>query len=419
MSIKGLTDRNLAFPEIGQIRKGAPKNEKGWVGKELPYFRVEFDEKETSSAAEFIRVYTDKPSEIGIVFPFNEIERVWDAWLECYTAGRMVARSDGDRYLYLVDTKTSEIIIKDGKEVKTGAMRPYVEGQPAGFDDNGKPLFCKPTGRLKVVVPELRRLAYLTVHTTSVHDIVNISSQLEAIRQVNGGQIAGVPLVLRRRPREISTPTKEGKRVRMTKYLVSIEADPQWVKAKLSEMKRLALPGNGMIEHNETPQNPAEAAYIPDADEQDDVYDGEWEQEQEQEKVNQAEEKKTEPEKQTAKPERPYSPDKVREGIIFRANQNGKPASEKQRQLLVITLNKIFEGDEEKRRQVQVYLTSKSSAKEMDNGYVQAMLDWLNPTQDSGGDYLPNEMAAREAIAIYNYRMSQNQLDLFEEAHHE
>ena len=30
--------------------------------------------------------------------------------------------------------------------------------------------------------------------------------------------------------------------------MLSIEADPEWVKAKLSEVKRLALPGNGLVD---------------------------------------------------------------------------------------------------------------------------------------------------------------------------
>jgi len=241
MTIKGMTDRGLAFPEIGQIRKGGKKIDPKRPGPDLKYFRVEFDERETEAAETFLSVYGAEPTEIRVILPFNEIERMWDAWLEAYTAGRMVARSDGEIFVYLLDTQTGEIRVKGGIDIKTGLPMPYVEGQIVGMDYEGKPVKCKPCGRLKVIVRELARAAYLTVMTTSVHDIVNISNQIAAFKALNNDQIAGIPLVLRRRPKKISVPM-QGKRVRAEKWLLSIEADPEWVKAKLGEVQRAALP---------------------------------------------------------------------------------------------------------------------------------------------------------------------------------
>ena len=103
---------------------------------------------------------------------------------------------------------------------------------------------------LKIIVPELARAAYMTVLTTSINDIVNISQQLAAFQELNNGQIAGIPFVLRRRPKKISRPGENGQRVRVEKWLLTIEADPEWVRAKLTQVKRLALPGNG-LSHDE------------------------------------------------------------------------------------------------------------------------------------------------------------------------
>src|SRR3990167_9198597 len=133
MSIKGLTDRGMAFPEIGQIRKGAQKGEKS-PGKDLTYFRVTFDEREQKAAETFRAVYGDQPDEIRVILPFDEIERMWDPFLEAYTAGRLVARSDGERFIYLVDTKTGELLVRDGYDVKTGKPRPYTDGMIVGKD---------------------------------------------------------------------------------------------------------------------------------------------------------------------------------------------------------------------------------------------------------------------------------------------
>lgn len=259
MPIKGLSDRGLAFPEIGQVRKGAKKTANA-PGADLTFFRVEFDEREVEATQLFARAYGPQPAELNILLPFNEIEKMWDTWLEAYTAGRLVARSDGEKYIYRVDTKTGAVLVKNGLPFMA-----YKEGEVVGTWRNRKtnkdePIVCKPTGRLKVVIPELKRLAYMTVLTTSIHDIINISGQLEALRSINGGNIAGIPLVLRRRPKKISTPGKDtnGNAARYAKWLLSIEADPEWVKHKMIEMKTLALPGNGLAlpepEHAQLPE---------------------------------------------------------------------------------------------------------------------------------------------------------------------
>lgn len=241
MPIKGLTDRGLAFPEIGQIRKGAKKPENGRApGQDLTYFRVEFDEQETKAAEAFKAIYKEKPAFIRIIFPFNEIERMWDAWYEAYTAGRMIARSDGEFITYMLDEQ-GEIVVHNGTD-NAGNRVPHPVDGIAGKDYKGKPVKFKATGRLKVIIPELSRAAYLTVMTTSVHDIGNISAQLGAFKELNNGQLAGIPFLLRRRPKAISTPTDNGQRARRVKWLISIEADPEWVKAKLGQVKALAMP---------------------------------------------------------------------------------------------------------------------------------------------------------------------------------
>jgi len=136
--------------------------------------------------------------------PFNEIERCWDAWYEAYTAGRMVARlGPGEFFTYLLNTETGEQEVINGtpKVAHREVVGTYINR------NTQKKRSSMPSGwSTTVIIPELARAAYLTVLTTSIHDIVNISAQLEAFKAVNGGRIAGIPLVLRRRPRKISTP---------------------------------------------------------------------------------------------------------------------------------------------------------------------------------------------------------------------
>lgn len=255
MPIKGLTDRGVAFPQIGNIRKGARKvqavdkttgrprtNERGEPvmiqGPDLSYFRVEFDERETKAIAKFKALYPDeKPTAMTILLPFDQIERIWNPWREAYVAGALLHRCDGEFVNYAINPQTGEVIVKNGLDINGQPMKCTIQ------NDLDKRKRCKPTGRLHVIVPELERLAYLVVHTTSIHDIGNISDQLAAIQEMNGGHIVGIPLIMRRRPVEISTPSGEnGKRARRVKSLISIEADPEWVARKIGSLKLAAMP---------------------------------------------------------------------------------------------------------------------------------------------------------------------------------
>jgi len=416
MPIKGLTDRGLAFPEIGQIRKGAPKDKEGKLGKDLNYFRVEFDEAETEAEKIFSQKYGKEPKEINILLAFNEIERVWDAWYEAYTAGRMVARADGEKFVYKIDTTNNVVVVKDGVP-----HVPYREGMPVGTytDSKGKEqnIYCKPVGRLRVVIPELQRFAYLTLITTSKHDIANISAQLEALKQVNGESIAGVPLVLRRRPKKISCPKQDGSRARYTKYMLSIEADPRWVRAKLSEVQRLALPGSGddVLLPNENEEEEIEIEqeeyqdYVEDEYDEDDIPGG----------AEEAQEEAHQKQKPIGK-QRPYNPEMLKACIATVAERHAnETASEGQRGLMVSGLNTCYAGNDAdmKRREALQFLTGIAMSQKLleeKPAYLLAILDWLHLTRDSGGAYIPDEMAVKEAqILLTVARKEASQEELF------
>lgn len=239
MPIKGLTDRGVAFPQIGNIRKGAKKDPSAnKPGADLHYFRVEFDERETRAIEKFSQLYPDgKPIALTVLLPFDDIERVWNPWREAYVTGALLHRCDGEHINYAINPATGEVVIKNGLDANGQQVKCNLQNDP------DKRKRCKPTGRLHVILPELERLAYMVMHTTSIHDIGNISDQLAAIKELNGGHIVGIPLILRRRPVEISTPSgTNGQRARREKYLISIEADPEWVSRKVCALKFAAMP---------------------------------------------------------------------------------------------------------------------------------------------------------------------------------
>ncbi len=290
MPIKNLTDRGLAFPQIGVIRKGSPKQKKqnadgseySIQGKDLKFFRVEFDEAEDKARKAFVEKYGNEPVFMNATFPFNEIDRVWSAWLEAYTSNRLIARSDGEIIIYWREGK--EKLVKDGLATVTREMKiwrkvealntePLViqlkEGQPVPYVENmvfhrTEKTLCeaKPVGRLRVVIPELNRLGYLLLQTTSMNDIIALggpdSGELGAIKMLCDQlhlPLAGVPLILRRKPKEIAYTDGKGKQSRMTRWLVHIEADPEYVAKVMARMRELSMPVMALLEAA-VPQKP-------------------------------------------------------------------------------------------------------------------------------------------------------------------
>jgi hypothetical protein len=268
MPIKGLTDRGLAFPQIGVIRKGAPKGQNA-PGKDLAHFRVEFDENEVAAAQTFRDAYGETPTQIKIVFPFNEVERVWDAWLEAYVASRLLARSDGETIIYwrkdgrvlaaggvAAVTEEIEIPIRVAKDKYEKRKVQLVEGMPIRYIEGmvfggtqKNPALVKPVGRLRVVIPDLKRLATLTFMTTSKRDIIAMggadSGELGSIVRVCQSvkvPFAGVPLILKRRKEAVSVPQEDGTAKRLPKWMVHIEPDPEFVARANIAMHRLAMP---------------------------------------------------------------------------------------------------------------------------------------------------------------------------------
>ena len=91
------------------------------------------------------------------------------------------------------------------------------------------------------IANELEEAAYMTLKTGSWWDIPNISQQLRGLKEINNGVIKGVPLTLMRGDQEIMAPIG-GKKVRVTKSLISIKADSDWVAARIQADRLAAFP---------------------------------------------------------------------------------------------------------------------------------------------------------------------------------
>ncbi|HBF40462.1 MAG TPA: hypothetical protein DDW19_01375 [Anaerolineaceae bacterium] len=442
MSIKGLTDRGQQFPEIGRIKKGSPKqkNERGVevMGKDLKYFRVEFDPSNEDAIKTFHEVYGEQPQAIRILLPFNEIHRMWDAYYEAYTAGRMIARADGERYLFLVNPQTGQTVVANGEP-----QMEFKKEEPVGFyfsqKKEKKPIFAKPIGRLRVIVPELRRLAYLTLQTTSIYDILNISSQLDAISFITNGHITGVPLILKRVPRMISCPSSDGQKVRREKWLISIEADPAWVNAKVASMNALSYPQDMVallpsgdktaevppsVQRGIDQSNPDEADedWDPNADIEGDFVDSYTPEIPEEPAPQDEPQTRIDPIANNGH-SRPYSADvllsKFSGLVSYYADQNAN-ATDGDKFAVRVNMELCWAGKiknpSERRHDVTEYLTGKRSIDELTSAQILALKHWLGITRNKNtGEYYPGETAVKEAEAAWEaYQKSKGQLDIFD-----
>jgi hypothetical protein len=218
VAIVGLTDNRAAsFPRIGILRKGDVKPTEGnKPGRDLDHFRFVADDQEL--VVEFHEQFGEKPRAIEVFLPFATADENLQAWREDWLRGGLVHRCNGETC----------VLSRKGEGYTTDAVK-----CPGG---------CKPVGRLTVWIPAFRRLAFITVLTTSKWDIITLTENLRAMELIRP-DLRGIPFTIRRRPRDISVPGKEkGTRSRMTKWLLSIEPAQQWVGYQLAAMERAALP---------------------------------------------------------------------------------------------------------------------------------------------------------------------------------
>lgn len=226
MPIKQLQqNRQAQFPVIGKLRKGAPKvenNGKQTVGKDLDHFR--FDSEDAAANDVFAKVYGEQPKSLRVLLPFPTVDQNFQAWMEEYSASGLQRRCDGENQSFHRDERGV------GLTAPTQCQKLC-----------GKSCACKQVGRLYLIIPELARLAYVVMETHSIYDIIQLTENLQAAFALRGN-LAGVPFILSRRDREISTPSSTpGKRFRTTKSLLFIEPDPEWVQRKLIAMRAEAF----------------------------------------------------------------------------------------------------------------------------------------------------------------------------------
>ena len=193
----------------------------------------------------------EKPKRLRIFFPFDDIDRCFDAWHKLYGFGGLKCQGDGEVVVYavrddgtvlsrdgvaLVDFRENEHTFKRGDIVPCSGFGQILYPKCAG---------CRPVAHLRVMIDKIPRLGYWQITTGSKNSILNVHGALTWVKEWFG-HLRGVAFVLELREEEISCPIEDGKggrkRISQKKYILHLEPEPEWVEAFVKKAVAESLP---------------------------------------------------------------------------------------------------------------------------------------------------------------------------------
>lgn len=207
MPIKGLSDKNtrsnqsLSIPTWGRFRKGDEKPERG-VGKNLDYFRIDWDDLQAQTA--FEAIYGDKPDKLMIATVGHSVEAVFDTWYRLYGSNNALQRKC------------------DGHTVAKAADASLAGRGCICTPDNRK---CSEQGYFYFTIPEVcKQLGYIgqfILGTGSPIEIIEMSALLEAVFQ-SQGSLNFAPFIMQRKSRAFDKTDDRGRPVRYIQSMVQL-----------------------------------------------------------------------------------------------------------------------------------------------------------------------------------------------------
>jgi hypothetical protein len=225
--IKDLSDRRR-LPRLGSIRLGIKK--KATSGKEYPAETHYF-----VCPPEVQAVFGEKPTELEVMFPLDNIEEVFPQAYKYYGSSKgLKCQGDGE-LAYCAEN--GEMIQREC---------------PCELYDTGK---CKQSGTLMVIIPKVSVGGVYQIRTSSYNSIVDVNSGLDYVRALVG-RFCMIPLKLRRVVTE--THHDEKKQNHYTLQVI-FDSDIQTLNALISNTTRV-------LEHSRQLQLPAPLEENPEMD---------------------------------------------------------------------------------------------------------------------------------------------------------
>lgn len=468
MTIKGLNQDGETLPRAGIIRLGYKtryctnqqcKHKLAWNDPDTttcPRCKGEMGKQTTAESSHFIlkdapgvaeALKTDCPTELKVFFPFDEIERNFLDFRKLYSASSLVCQGDGEYILYATNPQTGQVTVKDGVCVRAFSER-MADGKQITHNIEDKmpcPAWgtpgiyakcehCRPRGILLVMLEQVPRMAYFQISTGSIVNLGELPQQMRNVQNIvyeltGKRKLSGIPFILRRVARSMSPLKKDSKgnptgRVRVDKYVLQLEIEPEYMLRLIRARRRLvdplvtyALPHGQLPKQDDVIDSPI--AIEPPQWEAYPTDEAEFYEEEPEEPASTAAPEPTpapdtEPKPEPAQPangkakkERPLAPTDLYDGLRRRAEgDDGKPATKAQQGLVAGKLEECFAPDKDakgKRLTVLHFLWGIESAKELTFKQAKVTLDWLlSGEADSGGDHRLHPAAPTEAKQVYH-----------------
>lgn len=244
----------VRMPRIGKIRLGVKvvSEKKGTeYPKATDYFVVPDEVK---------KVFGDKPKELKIMFPVEDVEAFAQQWLRAYSLSQgLVCKGDGVTADRKIDVESGAIADSQTNQWE----RHEVTCNPQECPEY-QGLRCRRVMNLQFLLPDVEGLGVWQIDTTSFYSIVNINSMVKLLRGMLG-RCSMIPLTLALGPVEVSPIGIKKKTV----FIMHIKTD-----FRIAELAKIA-------------QLPPAAALLPPPDEEmpDDLYSEEKLAEREREPI--------------------------------------------------------------------------------------------------------------------------------------
>lgn len=209
--VKGISERRR-LPRLGKIRLGVkvinPKTGNEYP-KEVDYFVV---------PPEVAKVYGEKPRELDVMFPVNDLNVVFPQAYKWYGDQKGLKCIGNGEIAYRLDERSGEIIEREC---------------PCELLENG----CYLRGHLLVILPRVNMGGVYQIDVGSKNSVTDINSGLEYVEALIG-RFAMVPLKLRRVPKEI--PYEGQKRLHYPLQIM-LEADINLINQLREDNRRIIL----------------------------------------------------------------------------------------------------------------------------------------------------------------------------------
>jgi len=195
MAIKGVSEI-IRLPRLGKIRLGVRRENEEGISYPVPteYFVCPDEVK---------KVFGDKPKELRIMFPTEDLRQWASQYLRCYSASRgLICRGDGEMALARVDIHTREIATKESQE--TELLEITCNPAKCAYYQKAR---CRRVMNLQFILPDCPGFGVYQLDTSSFFSIVNVNSCLELIQGVCG-RLSMIPLSLKLVDKEVQVDGK-------------------------------------------------------------------------------------------------------------------------------------------------------------------------------------------------------------------